>query len=38
MLVNESTKANNEIITEIARAFWENEGSIATKGNLIGEI
>lgn len=38
MLIEEIEKENENIIAEIARAFWEDEGSISIKGNLIGEI
>lgn len=38
MLIEEIENENENIITEIARAFWEDEGSISIEGNLIGEI
>jgi hypothetical protein len=38
MLSEEIENENETIITEIARAFWEDEGSISIEGNLIGEI
>ena len=38
MLTEEIENENESIIAEIARAFWEDEGSISIKGNLIGEI
>lgn len=38
MLTGEIVDENEKIISEIARAFWEDEGSISIKGNLIGEI
>lgn len=37
-LTEEIVNENEKIIAEIARAFWEDEGSISIKGNLIGEI
>jgi hypothetical protein len=38
MLKEEIENENEQIIAEIARAFWEDEGSISIEGNLIGEI
>jgi hypothetical protein len=38
MLIKEIESENEDIVAEIARAFWEDEGSISVEGNLIGEI
>ncbi len=38
MLIEEIEREDESIIAEIVRAFWEDEGSISIKGNLIGEI
>ena len=38
MLIGEILNENEKIAAEIARAFWEDEGSISIEGNLIGEI
>lgn len=38
MLIEEIEDENENILAEIVRAFWEDEGSISVEGNLIGEI
>lgn len=38
MLTPETISKDDEIVAEIVRAFWEDEGSISYEGNLIGEI
>lgn len=38
LLIKEIEDENENILAEIVRAFWEDEGSISVEGNLIGEI
>lgn len=38
LLIEEIENENENILAEIVRAFWEDEGSISVEGNLIGEI